>query len=287
MDKYRRGDLVFDLIDDGPSDGPVVVLLHGFPQLNTIWNPVISRLAPRGYRCLAPNQRGYSSGAVPNRRRDYLFTESMEDVRALIDAIGADRVHLVGHDFGAAVVWQAALDMPERLFTATALSVPHGTAWLKSFPRSRQAFASWYIYFFMLPGISERYLLGKDDDGSGLARILRWKGQTAEAAERDARAMTAPGRLTAALNWYRGILLADMRGWSKNIITSVPTMYVWAESDATIMGAAARACGDYVTSEYRFEILPGGSHWMLDEAPDAIADLLLDWFGEHAADGTT
>jgi len=287
MDSYRRGELVFDVIDDGPTQGPVVVLLHGFPQLNSIWNPVISRLTARGYRCLAPNQRGYSRGALAERSRDYLFTESMEDVRALIDAVGADRVHLVGHDFGAAVVWQAALDMPERLLTATPMSVPHGTAWLKSFVRSRQALASWYVYFFLLPGVSERYLLGKHIDGCGLARILQCKGQTPQAAERDARAMTEPGRLTAALNWYRGMLHADMRGWRKNIITSVPTMYMWAERDATIMGAGARACGDYVTSEYRFEILPGVSHWMLDEAPDAIADLLLDWFGAHTADSTT
>jgi pimeloyl-ACP methyl ester carboxylesterase len=281
VEQFRRGPLVFDVIDAGPAEGPVVILLHGFPQLNTSWNPVISRLTARGYRCLAPNQRGYSNGARPKRRRDYVFTESMEDVRALIDAIGADRVHLVGHDFGAAVVWQAALDMPERILTATPMSVPHGTAWLKSFVKSRQAFASWYIYLILLPRVAERYLLGKNGDGSRLSRFLRWKGQSPEAAERDARAMVEPGRLTAALNWYRGMLLADMRGWSEQIITSVPTMFVWSDRDATIVGAAARACGDYVTSEYRFETLHGVSHWILDEAPDATADLLLDWFAAH------
>ena len=281
MDQYRRGDLVFDVIDAGPEDGPIAVLLHGFPQLNTSWNAVIPRLTAKGYRCLAPNQRGYSLGALPTRVRDYLFTESMEDVRALIDAVGAERVHLVGQDFGAAVVWQAALDMPDRLLTATPLCVPHGTGWLKSFARSRQALASWYIYFFLLPGVSERLLLGKDNSGSGLSRLLQWKGQTREAADRDARAMTEPGRLTAALNWYRGLALADMRGWSHNFITSVPTMYVWPDGESTIMGAGARACGDYVKCEYRFEILHGVSHWTLDEAPDAVAELLLDWFTAH------
>jgi pimeloyl-ACP methyl ester carboxylesterase len=281
MDQFRRGDFVFDVIDAGPEDGPIVILLHGFPQLNTSWNAVIPRLTARGYRCLAPNQRGYSLGALPTRLRDYRFAESMEDVRALIDAVGAERVHLVGHDFGAAVVWQAALDMPQRLITATPLSVPHGTAWLKSFVRSRQALASWYIYFFLLPGVSEHLLLGKDGSGSGLSRLLQCKGQTREAADRDARAMTEQGRLTCALNWYRAMLLADVRGWSQNIIRSVPTMYVWADQDSTIMGAGARACGDYVRSEYRFEILRGVSHWMLDDAPGAVSDLLLDWFAAH------
>lgn len=281
MDQFRRGDLVFDVIDAGPKDGPVVILLHGFPQLNTSWNAVIRRLTASGYRCLAPNQRGYSLGALPARVRDYLFTEAMEDVRALIDVAGADQVHLVGHDFGAAVVWQAAFDMSERLLTATPVSVPHGTGWLKSFVRSRQALASWYIYLFLLPGVSERVLRGRDNSGSGLARLLQCKGQSREAANRDARAMCEPGRLTAALNWYRAMPLADMRDWSHNIVTAVPTMFVWSDDDRTVVAAGAHACGNYVKSEYRFETLHGVSHWILDEASDAVAGLLLDWFATH------
>jgi len=125
MDQYRRGELVFDVIDEGPADGPVVVLLHGFPQFNTSWSTVIPRLTARGYRCVAPNQRGYSPGARPTRRRDYRTTELVGDVEALIDALGADRVHLVGHDWGAALAWALAEELPERIATLTALSVPH------------------------------------------------------------------------------------------------------------------------------------------------------------------
>ena len=105
MDQYRRGDLVFDVVDEGPADGPVVLLLHGFWQFNTSWNTVIARLTGRGYRCLAPNQRGFSRGARPIRRRDYRQQELVEDVRALIDASGAQRVHLVAYDWGAIVAW--------------------------------------------------------------------------------------------------------------------------------------------------------------------------------------
>jgi pimeloyl-ACP methyl ester carboxylesterase len=279
MDQYRRGELVFDVIDEGPADGPVVVLLHGFPQLNTSWNGVISRLTTRGYRCLAPNQRGYSRGARPTRRRDYRMPELVEDVRALIDASGAQRVHLVGHDWGATVAWAVAAEIPERLGSLTTMSVGHPAAFLKAMATSRQALASWYIYFFQLPRIPERYFLDREGNASRLSKFLQSMAkQPAEAADRDARAMAEPGLLTAGLNWYRAIPLTDPRGIGEKI--TVPTMYVWSDGDAALLEKSARNTGRYVSGEYRFETLHG-SHWMLDEQPDAVADLLLEWLAAH------
>lgn len=112
MEQFRRGDLTFDVLDAGPADGPVVVLLHGFPEINQSWQPLIDSLVAHGYRCLAPNQRGYSPGARPKRRRDYTLAELVDDAAALIDASGAERVHLVGHDWGAAVAWGVAQSRP-------------------------------------------------------------------------------------------------------------------------------------------------------------------------------
>src|ERR1700749_3624392 len=136
MDQYRRNDLIFDIRDAGPADGPVVVLLHGFPQHNDSWNAVVDRLTAAGYRCLAPNQRGYSPGARPSRRRDYRIAELVADLGALIDASGARRVHLVGTAGGAAFAWAAAAELPERLTTVSPISVPHPAAFLKSFINS-------------------------------------------------------------------------------------------------------------------------------------------------------
>ncbi len=170
MDQYRRGNLVFDVIDEGPSDAPTVVLLHGFPQFNTSWSKVIDRLSEAGYRCLAPNQRGYSPGARPTRRRDYLMPELVEDVRALLDASGASRVHLVGHDWGAGVAWGVAAQMPDRVATASPLSVPHPAAFLRALVTSRQGLASWYMYAFQLPRLPELFLLGRQGDTERLAR---------------------------------------------------------------------------------------------------------------------
>ncbi|HZE17937.1 MAG TPA: alpha/beta fold hydrolase [Mycobacterium sp.] len=124
MEQYRRGNLTFDVIDAGPADGSVVVLLHGFPQFNTSWSKVIPALTAQGYRCAAPNQRGYSLGARSARRRDYRIPVLIEDVRALIDASGAQRVDLVGHDWGAVVAWDVAAEIADRLATVWPLSVP-------------------------------------------------------------------------------------------------------------------------------------------------------------------
>jgi pimeloyl-ACP methyl ester carboxylesterase len=279
MDQYRRGDLVFDTIDTGPPDGPAVVLLHGFPQFNTSWSKVIDRLSAAGYRCLAPNQRGYSPAARPARRRDYRMSELVEDVRALIDAGGASRVHLVGHDWGAAVAWSVAAQMPDRLATVSALSVPHPAAFLNALATSRQALASWYMYVFQLPSLPEYVFLGRQGNTARLAKALRSSGQSADAADRDARAIAEPGALTAALNWYRAMPLSGMRRTMGKV--SVPTLYVWSDGDTAVLGKAARNCGRYVTGEYRVEILQGVSHWIPDEEPDAIADLLLGWFAAH------
>ncbi|MDT5021677.1 MAG: hypothetical protein QOI33_2201 [Mycobacterium sp.] len=277
MDHYRHNGLTFDVRDAGPADGPVVVLLHGFPQHNDSWDAVIARLTAQGYRCLAPNQRGYSPGARPPRRRDYRIPELVGDLGALIDASGAQQVHLVGHDWGAAVAWAAAAEMPERLKTVSPVSVPHPAAFLKSFLNSRQGLASYYMYLFQLPRIPEWTMLRRN--GSFLSKSLRQSGQAPAVAERDAQAMLEPGALTAAINWYRALPLSSPGSINQKI--SVPTLYVWSDRDIALMPKSAYDTGRYVTGEYRFEIMPGVSHWIPDEQPDKLAELLLEWFAAH------
>ena len=279
MDQYRRGELVFDVIDAGSADGPVVVLLHGFPEQNTMWDSITPRLTAQGYRCLAPRQRGYSPGARPTRRRDYRISALTADVLALIDASGAQRVHLVGHDWGAIVAWRVAQQFPDRLLTLTSLSVPHPAALFKAMATSRQALASWYIYFFQLPRIPEWYMLR----GKGtftMSGLVKSRAPHALAlAESEAKAMAEPGALTCALNWYRAFPLNDPRGVGKKV--TVPTMFIWSDRDIALLEKSAQATRDYVDAEYRFEVLKGVSHWILDEQSDAVADLLLEWLAAH------
>ena len=281
MEQFHRGKLVFDVIDEGPADGPVVILLHGFPEQNTMWQPIIPQLTAQGYRCLAPLQRGYSAGARPKRRRDYRVDELVEDIRTLIDASGAQRVHLVGHDWGGAVAWRVAQQFPERLLTVTSMSVPHPGAFQKALLTSRQGLASWYIYFFQLPRIPEWYLTSRRGTFT-LSGLVESRAELARAqAESEAKALEAPGALTAALNWYRAIPLSALRDAAKKV--TVPAMHVWSDGDVALREKGARLTGDYVLGDYRFEVL-NGSHWILDEQPDKMADLLLDWFAAHPAE---
>jgi pimeloyl-ACP methyl ester carboxylesterase len=255
MEQFRRGELVFDVIDAGPADGPVVVLLHGFPEQNTMWQSITPRLTAEGYRCLAPRQRGYSPGARLPCRRDYCADELADDVRTLIDASGAQRVHLVGHDWGASVAWRVAQQFADRLLTVTSMSVPHPGAFLKALVTSRQGLASWYILFFQLPRIPEWYL--KRGRGTfTLSEFVKSRAQHAQAlAEAEAKAMAEPGALTAALNWYRAVPLSDMRDAGKKV--TVPTMFIWSDGDIALREKGARTCGKYVLGEYRFEVPRG------------------------------
>jgi pimeloyl-ACP methyl ester carboxylesterase len=157
------------------------------------------------------------------------------------------------------------------------MSVPHPGAFLKALATSRQFFASWYVFFFQLPRVPEWYW-GRDD-WKGMSNFMQSRAeQPAEVAERDAQAMAKSGALTSALNWYRAFPLTDIRPALRK--TTVPTMFVWSDRDKALLEKGARDTGDYVSGEYRFEILRG-THWMLDEQPDAVADLLIGWLAAH------
>jgi pimeloyl-ACP methyl ester carboxylesterase len=275
MEQFRRNDLVFDVIDAGPNDGPVVVLLHGFPAHNVEWDSVIPRLTAQGYRCLAPDQRGYSSRARPKRRRDYRDSELVADVYALIEASGAERVHLVGHDAGAMVAWAFAAQHSDSVVSLSALAAPHPVAMQKAMMTSRLGLVSWYVFLFQLPRIPESIFSGSRGTVRH-SRFMQGKGRSREGADRDAQAMADPAAFTSTINWYRAIPFAGRTGK-----VTVPTMYVWSHDDKFFLAKTAHNCGRYVTGEYRFEVLLGASHWILEERPDAVADLLLDWFAAH------
>ncbi|MGC4814870.1 alpha/beta fold hydrolase [Micromonospora sp. DT228] len=268
--------LTFEVTADGPSDGVPVLLLHGFPQHSGEWDDVVPALHAAGLRTYALDQRGYSPGARPTAVADYRIPELVADVVAVLDALGLDAVHLVGHDWGAIVAWAVAAGHPDRVRTLTAVSVPHPAAMAYALANDGQQKArSSYITLFRKPGTAERVLLAWH--ATALRKMLGGVGDGPR-VDRYADPMREPGALTAALNWYRAMSRADLAGVGP---VGVPTTYVWSDGDVAIGRTAAEACAPNVTGAYRFVRLPGVSHWIPDTAPGPLAEAIL-----ARADGT-
>jgi pimeloyl-ACP methyl ester carboxylesterase len=260
--------LSLDVSVDGPSDGPAVLLLHGFPQNATEWQRVIPALHAAGMRTIAPDQRGYSPGARPAEVDAYVMKECVADAVALLDNLGIDRTHVVGHDWGAVVAWRLAADFPDRVHTLTAVSVPHPTAFTDAIDNDAdQQRRSSYFGLFRKAGHAEDVLL--DDNGARLRAMFA--GCPPELIDDYVTPMLDRATLTGALNWYRAMSNASLAAGD----VTVPTTYVWGDSDPAVGAIAARACARYVTDDYRFVPLTGVGHWIPDEVPGAMAEAIL------------
>ncbi len=247
LTSYTHDGLVFDVTDEGPIDGEVVVLLHGFPQDATSWRTVTPALNAAGYRTLAPDQRGYSPGARISDVSSCRMRRLVDDVVALMDAAGVQQVHLVGHDWGGGVAWAVAADQPLRLHTLTVLSTPHPRAMVAAALKG-QALRSWYFLLFQPPGLAERLLA---PGTRGWRTLLT--GLPADTVQRYSDRMSQPGAFSAALAWYRALPGEQRRPSMKVGRITVPTLYVWGTRDPALGRAAATATADSVTAPYRFE----------------------------------
>jgi pimeloyl-ACP methyl ester carboxylesterase len=259
--------LTFDVYEAGPADGPPVLLLHGFPQDHREWELILPRLHAAGLRTYALDQRGYSAGARPTPIADYRLAEPVADAVAVLDALGVDTAHVVGHDWGAQVAWLLAARHPERVRTLTAISVPHPGALaqaLRAHLSQRLRFS--YMLLFR-SGVAERLLLA--GGGAVLRSMMRPIGARAGGY---AAAMREPGRLTGALNWYRALTPGQLAGTPA---VTVPTTYVWSDKDPVVGRSAADATAAWAGADYRLVALRGVGHWVAEEAPDALAEAVL------------
>ena len=262
--------LRFDVLDEGPEDGPPVVLLHGFPQRAASWSQVASLLHEEGFRTLAPDQRGYSPGARPRGRRSYAVPRLVGDVVALVDAAGAGPVHLVGHDWGAAVAWAVAAQHPELVRTLTTVSVPHPQAFVRSMLRGRQLLRSWYFLPFNVPGLVEQLAARAP---RRFAAALVGTGMTPAMADDVRTGVVEYGALPGALSWYRALPVSRPTAIGR---VRVPTTHVWSTGDTALDRSGAEMTAGWVAAPYRLEVLDGVSHWVPEQAPDALAAIIAD-----------
>jgi pimeloyl-ACP methyl ester carboxylesterase len=266
---YEHDGLTFDVLDEGPLDGEVVVLLHGFPERASCWRLVAPLLHARGLRTLAPDQRGYSPGARPSRRRDYRTPALVGDVTALIERVGGP-AHVVGHDWGAVVAWNVAIKRPDLVRTLTAFSVPHPLAFLSSMVTSRQGLKSYYMGVFQVPRLPE-WIASKP--GGLLASMLRRSGMSQEDVARFRAEIVDYGALPGGLAWYRALPMFDRSLLGTRV--TVPTTMVWSDGDDFVDRAGVDRTERYVDAPYELVVLDGVSHWMTTQEPEACADAIL------------
>nr|WP_245555597.1 alpha/beta fold hydrolase [Gordonia soli] len=244
--------------------------LHGFPESSACWAPVGTALAERGLTVHAADQRGYSPEARPDGIDAYRMSELVADAVALIDHVSPTApVLLVGHDWGAAVAWTVAARHPDRVSALTALSVPHPTAFRRARvedPQQRER--SGYMEFFARPEEPERALLA--DDALAL-RLGFGDVVPADIVADHLAVLSAPGAMTAALNWYR----AEALDTEEVPAVTVPTTFVWSTDDIAIAEYGPRLTVEYVDAPYEFIELSGVTHWIPEQAPEAVVDAVI------------
>lgn len=269
-------------VDEAGSGDHLALCLHGFPESRFSWRFQLPELAAIGYRVWAPDLRGYGeTEPKPSSVADYLIDRLMEDVGALIDASGAKKVTLIGHDWGAGLAWAFATNRVRQLERLVIMNVPHPAVMMASMRKGNwaQLGRSWYMFFFQLPGIPELAMTAND------ARAIRraFHGMALDKTnfgpdvlDRYARDAQRPGAMRGMINWYRAAMRlgGKMRGpWS---VIDTPTLIVWGEEDAALGVELLQGTEDFVR-DLTIRRLPGVSHWVQQEAPQKVNPILREW----------
>ncbi len=262
----------------GPADGPLVLLLHGFPEFWYGWRKQLGPLAGAGFRVVAPDQRGYNLSDKPPSVADYVIDRLAADVVAVAESMGyRDRPFaLAGHDWGGVVAWWTAVRYPERLRRLAVLNAPHPAIMPRHARRHpAQAVKSWYVLFFQLPALPETlirmngFALGRN----ALVGSARPGTFSADDLDRYAEAWAQPGALTAMLNWYRALLRFPPR--ARSIRVPVPTRVIWGARDRFLERSAAEA-SLAVCDEGRLDLIEEATHWAHLEEPERVNGLLIE-----------
>lgn len=261
------------------GDGPLVLLLHGFPECAHSWRHQIPALARR-FRVVAPDLRGYNLSDKPRAVAAYDLRELVGDVCGLVEAFGAPRAHLVGHDWGGAVAWTTAMLEPDAVDRLAVINIPHPLRFQQELRRNvRQMLRSWYVLFFQLPGLPEWLLQRRG--GEGLVQSMRRAFVRPDAlTEADLEALrrvaTSPGGLRGPLNYYRAAVRArlDPGRWPR---VRAPTCLVWGDRDIALRPELADGTEALVDGPFQLHRIPEGGHFVHQEYPERVNEILFDF----------
>jgi pimeloyl-ACP methyl ester carboxylesterase len=252
------------------GEGQPLVLLHGFPDSGRLWRNQLPALAAAGFRVIVPDLRGYGASDKPGGIESYRMTSLVNDVLGVLDRLGIERAHLVGHDWGAALAWVTAALVPERVDHLVVLSVGHPSSFGEAGLAQREK--SWYMLLFQFEGIAEQWLT--NDGWTNFRAWSRHPDVEAVIAE-----LEATGALTPGLNWYRANLPPESLVTPAPELSAIqaPTLGVWSSGDFFLTEAQMSGSEEYVVGSFRYERIDGVGHWMQLEAPEEVNSLLLDF----------
>ena len=277
QDMVQSNGLTLHVTQAGPAEGPLVILLHGFPESGaTAWARQIPALAAAGYRVWAPDQRGYNLSDKPAGIEAYHLDRLSDDVAGLIDAAGVQQAAIVGHDWGASVAWWTARRHTSRVRRLAVLNAPHPVLWQQAMRSSlKQRLRSWYLLLFQIRGLPERML--RSGNWNGLIRTLTQSARPGlfddEALEHYRAAWSQPGAITAMLNWYRasGAIAALEAGR-----ITPPTLIIWGAQETFAERALAETSAA-LCDNARLVFVEEATHWVHHEEPETVSRLLLEF----------
>lgn len=270
-------------VQSGPEDGPLLLLLHGYPEFWYGWRHQIPFLTQAGFRVWAPDQRGYNLSQKPSGIAAYNLDQLAADVTGLIDAAGREQVVLVGHDWGGAVAWSLANKAPERVAKLVILNAPHHAAMKRYVSHNLNQWGrSLYILFFQLPWLPEMALSA--GNWWALAQAMKASSRPGTFSEVDLgayrRAWSQPGAMTAMLNWYRALRRVRPQRLPGPRIT-VPTLLIWGARDTALSRELAPLSID-LCDDGRLVLIEEATHWIQHEEPERVNGLIHRFIIDNA-----
>jgi pimeloyl-ACP methyl ester carboxylesterase len=261
------------------GEGPLVVLLHGFPEFWFGWRRQIEPLAAAGFRVVAPDTRGYNLSSKPEGYEGYAVDLLAADISGLIGALGAESAQLVGHDWGGSIAWTVAMNHPEVVNRLAILNAAHPRRLSEGLHHPSQLRKSWYFFFFAVPGLPENVVHARD------WHFFRHFLQDANPPytpleiERYVEAWSQPGAAAGMINYYRAsVRQSQKEAAAKLRPISVPTLVIWGERDSYLGSDLAEPDRDDVPNLDRVERLPDASHWVHHDEAERVNQLLVDFF---------
>ncbi len=280
--QVQTNGITLHTVQAGPDDGPLVILLHGFPEFWYGWRHQIDFLVNAGYYVIVPDQRGYNLSDKPSGVAAYNLDELAADVIGLIDDAKRERASLIGHDWGAAVAWWAASKYADRLDKLVILNVPHPIVMQRTLQRSlAQLRKSWYMFFFQIPRLPEA--LYSRNNWRSVTRAIQSSARPGTFIDEDmaqyCQAWSQPGAMTAMINWYRAMFQARPKSLM-DVRIHVPTLMIWGAQDQFLGREMAQPSID-LCDEGRLEFIETATHWIQHEEPERVNQLIGAFLAER------